>query len=233
MIEGGDQHFAPPPPPAGAGGPGNPWEQRSTLGYGAALLENLKLFITSPSSGYEQTVKRGDFLSPLLFSVIVGWFGAIIGQIWQFLLQGTMLTMMPADLRDQLSLYMATTPVSLAISLVLTPIFLVIGLFIWSLIHHVSLMLVGALSESDAGFEGTFRVNGYAYVAQLAAVVPLIGWLISFVWYIALQTIGAARIHDTTPGRALVGALLPLVICCFCFGLFFAIFWALLASAFQ
>lgn len=233
MIEGGDQQLAPPPPPGDPEAPGNPWERRDELGYGAGLLESLKLFVVSPSAAYEQTRKRGDFLSPLLFSVIIGWFGAIIGQIWQFLLQGSILNMMPADLREQVAFYMATTPLSLAISMILTPIFLIIGLFLWSLVHHVSLMLVGALGRSESGFEGTFRVNGYAYVVQLAAIVPFLGWLITFVWYVALQTIGASRIHDTTPGRALVGALLPLIVCCLCFGLFFTMFWAVLASAFQ
>lgn len=233
MIDNGDRRFAPPPPPDEPHAAGNPWEQRSTLGYGAALLENLKLFVVNPAAAYDVTLRRGDFLSPLLFAVIVGWFGALIGQIWQFLLQGSMLEMMPSELRDQLSLYMATTPISLAISMILTPVFLVVGLFIWSLIHHVSLMLVGALGESDSGFEGTFRVNSYAYVVQLAAIVPLLGWLITFVWYVVLQTIGAARIHRTTPGRALIGALLPLIACCLCVGLSILMFSAMLAAAFQ
>lgn len=233
MIEAGDQRFAPPPPPEGPRGGGNPWERRSVLGYGAALLENIKLFVTSPSDAYQQTLRRGDFVSPLLFGVVVGWFGAILGQIWQFLFQDMMLNMFPPEVRDQLSLYMATTPLSLAIGMILTPFFLAIGMFIWSLIHHVSLMLVGALSQSDSGFEGTFRVNGYAYVVQLAAVVPFVGWLISGAWYIALQTIGASRIHETTTGRALLGALLPFVVCCACLLLFLIAGWAMLASAFR
>lgn len=234
MIENGDQQFAPPPPPDGLhGADGNPWERRAILGYGAGLLESIKLFVTSPGAAYEQTKKRGDFVSPLLFSVIIGWFGAILGQIWQFLFQDAMMSMFPPDMRDQLSLYMATTPLSLAISMLLTPIFLIIGLFIWSLVHHLSLMLVGALSESDSGFEGTYRVNGYAYVVQLAAIVPFVGWLISGFWYIALMTIGAARIHQTTTNRALVAALLPFVACCACVALLIFIVGWVLASAFQ
>lgn len=232
MIDSADSSLAPPPPPA-AGGQGNPWERRASLGYGAGLLESIKLFIVSPSAAYEQTLKRGDFLSPLLFAVIVGWFGAILGQIWQFFFQGSLLNLIPPDVRDQVVPFLSTTPIELVISMILTPIFLVIGLFIWSLLFHLSLLLVGALGVSESGFEGTFRVNGYAYVVQLAAVVPFIGWIIGLVWFVALQTIGAARIHDTTPGRAFVGAVLPLFVCCVCFGLIAVMFGALVASAFQ
>ena len=235
MIDDG-QGLAPPPPappPPPGGSQGNPWERRASLGYGAGLLESIKLFVTSPSAAYEQTLKKGDFLSPLLFGLIVGWFGAILGQIWQFLFQGSMLGMMSPDMREQLMPFMSTTPIQLVFSLILTPVFLAVGLFVWSLVHHVSLLLVGALGESDSGFEGTFRVNGYAYVVQLAAIVPLVGWLISIVWYIALQTIGATRIHGTTSGRALLGALLPLFVCCVCLGLMAVLFGALVASAFQ
>lgn len=233
MIEDGNQRLEPPPPPDDPRSRGNPWEQRRVLGYGAGLLENIKLFVTNPSAAYERTLKRGDFFSPLLFGVIVGWFGAIVGQIWQFLFKGAILNVLPPEVREGVALYMTTTTLSLAINMILTPIFLVVAMFIWSLVHHVSLMLVGALSDSDSGFEGTFRVNGYAHVVQLAAIVPFLGWLISVVWYITLLTIGAARLHDTTPGRALLGALLPLVACCFCFGIMFALFGAMLASALQ
>lgn len=222
-----------PPPPPSAGGRGNPWERRQALGYGVGLIETIRLFVTSPTKAYEQTLKQGDFLSPLLFSVIVGWFGSIIGQIWQFLLQGWLLSMVPPEMEAQLRLYMSTSPGELAISMVLTPVFLMIILFVWSLVHHASLLLVGALDESESGFEGTYRVNGYAYVAHLAAILPFLGWLVSIAWYVALLTIGATRIHGTTSGRALVAALLPLVVCCACCGLVAVAIGTLLASAFQ
>ncbi len=233
MIEPGEHQFTPPPPPGAGPGAGNPWEQRQQVGYGAGLLASIKLFITSPGAAYALTLERGDFFSPLLFAVIVGWFGAVIGQIWQFAFQGSVAGLLPPDIREQFLLYMATTPLSLAINLILTPVFLAIILFIWSLVHHLSLMLVGALERSESGFEGTFRVNGYAYVVQLAAIVPLLGPLLSIPWYIALLTIGAARLHRTSTGRALTGALLPLVACCVCGGLFMLMIWALAASAFR
>ncbi len=221
---------SPPAPPAAEERPGNPWERRSELGFGGGLLAAIQLFVTNPSGAFEQTHRRGDFWSPLLFGVLVGWFGSILGQVWQLVFQGSMLSFFPADMRDELAAYFVTTPLMLAVGMVLTPIFLTIGLFLWSCVHHVSLLLVGALNESDAGFEGTFRVNSYGYVVQLAAVVPILGWLISIVWFIVMQTIGATRIHRTTTGKAFVGAVLPLLVCCACAGLMFFLFWAMIAG---
>lgn len=238
MNEFGEDQLStpPPPPPSGpedSGSSGNPWEQRDRLGFGGGLLANIKLFITSPAAAYEQTRRRGDFISPLLFAIIVGWFGALLGQIWQFLFQGTMMGFLPPEIRDQMAMYAVSGPAMLAVNMVLTPLYLAIGLFIGSAVHHFCLMLVGALSKSDAGYEGTFRVNGYAFVAQLAQIIPLVGWLISIVWFVALQVIGATRMHNTTTGRALFAALIPWIVCCACFGIFFAIMGAALMSSFQ
>ncbi len=232
MNEPGGFAVSPPAPPEEPRSPGNPWERRSEIGFGAGLIEGLKLFVTNPGLAYEQTLKRGDFLGPLLFGLLIGWFGAILGQIWQLLFQSSILGLFPVDARDQIATYFVTTPMMLVLSMVLTPVFLTIGLFVWSGIHHVSLMLVGALSESESGFEGTFRVNCYGYTAQIAAVVPLIGGFVAIFWFIALQVIGATRIHGTTTGRALVGALLPLGVCCVCFGTLFFLAWAMIAAAF-
>ena len=235
MVEPGGFGAPPPPPapPAVAESAGNPWERRGELGFGAGLIEALKLFVLNPSHAYEQTLKRGDFFSPLLFGVLVGWFGAILGQVWQLLFQSSILSAFPIDTRDQIASYFVTTPMMLAVSMVLTPIFLTIGLFLWSGVHHLSLLLVGALDGSESGFEGTFRVNSYGYSAQIAAIVPLIGGFIAIFWFIALQVIGATRIHGTTTGKAVAGALLPLVACCLCFGAIFVLGWAMVAAAFS
>lgn len=234
---GDDQLSAPPPPPMdpGVGGSesGNPWEQRDRLGFGGALLEAIKMFALRPGEAYDRTRRSGDFLSPLLFAVIVGWFGALLGQVWQFMFQGTMMSFMPPEIRDQVAFYSTGGPAMLAVNLVLAPFFLAVVLFIGSGIHHFCLMLVGALSQSESGFEGTFRVNSYAMVTQLAQIVPILGGLVGFVWFVVLQVIGATRLHRTTSGRALFAALIPWILCCACFGIFFAMVGAAAMSSFD
>lgn len=221
MNEPGDSTFAPPPPPPTPPQEpvveGNPWERRDQLGFGGGLIEALKLFILDPARGFDQTRRQGDFASPLLFAIIIGWIGALIGQIWQFLFQGSMLNWMPPEIRDQMAFYMAGSVFGLIVSIIVYPIFILIGLFIWSAVFHVCLMLVGGLNHSKSGFEGSFRAVSYSTVAQLAQLLPIVGGFISIIWSIVLVTIGGSSLHDTSRGRALAAALIPLFVCCVCF----------------
>ena len=228
---------SPPPPPSGPidqePAPGNPWEQRATLGFGGALIGAVRLFVTNPARAFEQTRRSGDYFSPLLFAILVGWVGTLLGHIGQFALQVSVLNALPPEFRDQMALYAMSSPAMLANNLVLTPFYLAVVLFIGSAIHHFSLMIVGALNESESGFEGTVRVNGYALVSQLAHIIPFVGVLITVVWFVALQVIGATRLHRTTSGRALVAALIPWGLCCGCLVLLFTIMGAAIMSSFQ
>ena len=215
MNEPGDPTTVPPLPEAPAA-EGNPWEQRDRLGFGGGLVDALKMFFLSPTEAFDRTRRQGDYGSPILFAVIVGWIGALVGQIWQFLFQGSILNMMPPEIRDQMAFYMASSGFGLIVSILVYPVIILIGLFVWSAVLHVCLMIVGGLNQSKSGFEGTLRVVGYSSVAQLAQVVPFVGGMISIVWSIALATIGASSLHDTSRGRALTAVLIPLFVCCVC-----------------
>jgi hypothetical protein len=112
------------------------------------------------------------------------------------------------------------------------PVFVVMSLFLSSAITHLFLMLVGALGDSRAGYEGTFRVTAYAQVANVALVVPVMGMLVSIVWWVVLEVIGLAIIHRTTQGKALFAVLIPTVCCCACFLLFIGALLALVIGVF-
>lgn len=213
----------PPGPPSGPSGPsepgGNPWERRGELGFGAALLANIKEFVTAPGPAFDQTIRKGDYASPLLFAILIGWFCAIINQIWSIFLQSSMVGFLPPELQDQFGLFMATSATGFIVNLVLAPIYVLIALFLWSAILHLFVMLYGALAQSDAGFEGTFRVVSYSMVASLGGLVPVLGSLITLVWSLVLLTLGLTRIHRTTQGKAAFAAVSPLLLCCVCAGL--------------
>jgi len=142
---------APPPPPTGGSrmGSGNPWERREELGFGTALIEALKLFIKSPAEAYSQTRRSGDFASPLLFALIVVWLGMAIQQIWSTLMGSSLLSMMPAEVRDQVGMYWAGSGVGLITTLIFAPFFILVGTFVWAAILHL-LLLGGAARQSDS-----------------------------------------------------------------------------------
>jgi len=218
------------PPPASYEGSGNPWERREEHGFVGGLIENLKLFVTAPGEAFRQTREGGDYASPIFFAVIVGWAMAIVGQIWNMMFSGAYLSMMPAEFRDQVGHYFAGSGMGLVAQMIMAPIFIVIGIFIWSAILHLCMMLVGGLAESRAGFEGTFRVVSYSMVAQIANIIPVLGGMVSFVWAIILGVIGLATLHRSTNGKAIAAILIPIVLCCICCVLGGLIFGAGIAS---
>ena len=95
----------------------------------------------------------------------------------------------------------------------LAPALIPIGILIWSAILHLFLMLFGA---SGRGFAATFRVNCYAQVAGLAAVVPLCGRLLGGVWMIVLLILGLAAAQRASRGRAALAVFAPTLLFCVC-----------------
>jgi hypothetical protein len=211
---------APPPSPYAAAPAGLPWELRPQVGFADALVDTIRLFITSPAEAWGLTREKGDLGQPLLFAVVVGWIGVAFNSVWNLIFGNLwlrFLPMLPPQVRDQIALRGFGGSVgSTLLALVLAPLLVIIGLFVWSGILHVCFMIVGALAGSTAGFEGTFRVVGYSSVSQLAQVVPIVGGLVALVWNLILVVMGAQRIHRTTQGKAIAGVLIPLVLCCGC-----------------
>ncbi len=209
-----------PPPPQAPAPAGLPWELRPQVGFADALVDTIRLFVTSPGEAWSRTREKGDLAQPLLFAVIVGWVGVAFNSVWS-LIFGNMwvrfLPMLPPQVRDQVALRgLGAGLGSTLFALVLAPLFVIIGLFVWGGILHVCFMIVGALSGSTAGFEGTFRVVGYSSVSQLAQAIPVVGGLVAAVWNLVLVVMGAQRIHRTTQGKAIAGVLIPIVLCCGC-----------------
>jgi len=233
----GDLYGGPPPtppgPPGGAPVPPLPWEDRDRIGFFPALFETVKLFVTSPTEAYARAKERGDYLSPLLFAVIIGWVMGIIGQLWNLLFQGAWLSMIPADFRDQMGAMGmgASSAAGFVLGLILTPVIIVVVVFIWSGIVHLFLMMLGGHKQSASGFEGTFRAIAYAQTASLAQIIPVFGGLIALVWGIVLEVIGLVRMHRTSTGKAAGAVLLPIVLCCVCIGLGAVLIGILGASA--
>lgn len=226
--------FAPGEPPPGAPPPAAaplPWEDRQRLGFVNALIETIKLLVTAPGEAFRRVREKGDFVGPLLFAVIIGWAMAIVGQIWSLMFQSTWISFLPPEMRDQIGPMLAGSAVGFIVTVILAPVLVTVGLFIWSGIVHLFLMLVGGTGNSTAGFEGTFRAASYAQVASLAQIVPILGGLIALVWGIILQAIGLATLHKTSQGKAAAAVLLPLVLCCVCAGVVVALVGASVIAA--
>ncbi len=217
-------------------GPRIPWEERARYGAVPALVKTIGLFMTSPSKAFAMTRRRGDYLSPIVFALIVGWLGFLAEQCWSLVFQSTYLLFLPQSLRDQLGWVTERTLggsiVGFVMGFALFPFAALVGLFISAAVLHLFLMLLGATSKSHAGFEGTVRVLAYSSVATLGNVIPFAGSFIAFFWAIVLQTIGAAKLHETGKGRVLFAILIPIILCCACMFLFVGAIVTILGAVF-
>jgi hypothetical protein len=222
----------PPPPPIGGSGmaaDGLPWDDRQRHGFVPALTETLKMLVTAPQEAFGRMRQTGDYVSPILWlailGVVVGVLQFVVGMAFS---GGSMLSMMPAEMRDQMGPMAGMMAGSVGFgTIIMTPIMAIIGGFIWAGILHLCLMALSALGESKAGFEGTFRVAAYSYVASLPSFVPIIGGLVTLVWTIFLVVVGISTVHRTTQTKALIAVLIPIVLCCVCL---FAGFAAVIAG---
>jgi hypothetical protein len=222
----------PPPPPQGPppyapAGPGLAWETQPV--GPESFLDTAKMFLMAPAEAWKRTRETGDFMRPFLFALIVAWVGAIFNAVWSAMFGAGILKMLPPQYHRFM---MFGAGHGLLINIIAAPIFIAIGLFIGTAIFHVSFMIVGALKGSRSGFEGTFRAVSYSSIAHIAYLVPFIGGLVALVWRIFLMVLGVQQLHRTTQGKAVLGILLPVAICCVCavIGIVFA--GAALMSAF-
>ncbi len=233
---------APPPPPAppgapppgyggGAEGPRFPWEERDRLGFLEALVETVKLLVTAPKDAFSRLRADGDLVWPLVFGLILSWIAQVFSQIWS-LIFGSAIQSMMGGLGDMegFAAFGATSLLQTVFVLVLWPLFFGIGIFIAAGISHLCLMLVGAVTDSPTGFEGTLKVVAYSQVASLAAVVPILGGLIAFVGTIVLYVIGFTEVHRTTTGKAVAAVLIPIALCCVCAIIMAFVFGASMAA---
>jgi hypothetical protein len=221
----------PPPPPSGpptgyeppAGGeppaaaPGLPWENRAQAGFGPALVQSVQLFVTRPRQAFDSARRKGDYGSPLLWIVIFGAIAGLIQWLYGMMFLGPTLAMMPPELREQLGpMIGAGTMAGGVLNVVYYPCAGVIGAFIWGAILHLCFMVAGGSSQSDSGFEGTFRAASYSQLSSIAQIVPILGSLIAVIWSLVLLVIGMSSMHRISTGKAVIVVLIPAFLCCAC-----------------
>lgn len=207
--------------PGGYGPPATleslPWDRRSELGFVTAMVDTVKLLVTEPKAAFARVRMDGDYLGAFLFALILGWIMALVAQVWSLLLSPLMTFGGYGDalgMSAELGLLGALG--QLGIVLVFYPFALVFGLFISAGIYHLILLLIGGLGQSEAGFEGTFKVVCYGQVATLGHLIPIVGALINLAIVVVLAVIGLEQIHRCTTVQAVAAVLIPFFLCCVC-----------------
>ncbi|MEM6795578.1 MAG: YIP1 family protein [Acidobacteriota bacterium] len=200
--------YAPPPPPGNGGGARLPWEDRDTLGFMPALIETLKLIFTDPRGAFSRLRLDGQYVPPLIFSLLVSWVMGIINQVWSLGFSAIFSFGDVAAMGVSLGQVVAYA--------LLYPIAHPIVLLLVSGIYHLSLSVLGGLRNSELGFEGSFKILSYAMASNVAYIVPIIGPFIGLGFFLYFIFIGFETAHRADRKQAILGALLPLLLCCLC-----------------
>ena len=211
-------------PGATTGGGENPWENRSELGLPKALMETVKMVVTNPVAFYGSLSKDGDWTSPILYAIIIGWIGAVFNFIWSILMQS--MVSLPLGGRAGAAHMMMSGGFQL-VFVIFAPVFVLIGIFIWAGLLHLAGMVLG---DAEQGFEMTFKVVSYTTTTQLANIIPMCGGAIGAIWGLILVMVGLKEGHRTEPWKAILTPILVIVFCCVCVGVMAAVFGAGIAS---
>lgn len=176
-----------------------PWEDLESLGFFQALGVTVKQSLFRPVEFFSVLPKKGGLLNPLLYALIVQTIGNL----------GAYLSGMAVD--SPFFAQPKLTAGTMAVMGILVPLMVLLMLFVWSVLLHVSLLLVSSTRED---FETTFRVVSYSSAADLLNIVPLVGWLAAFVWKIYLLIRGIREVHHIGTGRSVAALAVPMVLCC-------------------
>ena len=201
-----------PSPPAPPVRPPLPFEDtgRSFL---EGLLQTVMLLVTNPKEAFARMTPESMLGRALFYGVLLAWFGTFCGLVWNMLFGEAFSSFMPAEYQDQWGMMGTTGFGQFVIMMVISPVLTLIWLFVLGAVVHVFLMMFGGANK---GFSTTIKVVAYAETAQLAAVVPIVGGLAAFFWWIALSIVGLAEAHGTSLGKAAGAVLAPVLLCCVC-----------------
>lgn len=208
--------------PSGNVRSGPPWEQTEKPLVGR-FVETVVLSYTNTMVLFGDMRRTGGLGAPLLFAIISGTIGMVIGTLPQLLLQVVVLG--AEAQRDAASLgMMAGMSVGMAVGLMIAaPLRAILGAFIWSGIYHVMLIL---FRSAHFPFEATFRAVAYSFSASsLIMALPCCGQHVYLIVSTVFAIIAIMKVQEISGVLATAVVVAPLVICC---GAFVTVILALL-----
>lgn len=195
--------------PSETSAPPLPWED-PTFPPLEGLYETVKLVLFHPREAFSRMSFSVSLAKPILLAVILGWVGALAAQLYNWVFQSTLASVLPGIFQRK-ELFTAKAFGLLAV--VSAPVWILLGLGVATVILHLFLLLYGGAGR---GLEATFRTLAYSHVTQVLQIIPLVGGLVGIFWWLAIVIPGLATVHRTTTGKAAAAVLTPIILCCVC-----------------
>ncbi len=176
------------------------WE--SGEGIVGAFVKTTRESLFSPTQFFRKVAVGEGYWTPLIYGVIAGIIGTFGSILWQWLLMAHLIPL-PGPF--------AAIPLGfiLTVILIAMPFLIALSIFVGSAINHVCLMIVGG---NKKGFEATFRAISYAWSGYLFGIIPVIGSTIGAIYSLVLIILGIREGHGITTGKAVLAALLPVIV---------------------
>jgi hypothetical protein len=183
----------------------------------SALFETIRESLLEPVSFFRRMAPSGGVGSPLFYGVLVGYIAQVVTSFYQMIIQGVLGSALAGSSEVPEAVQQIASQLEgvggFVTALLFGWIFVVIGLFVWSALVHVALLILGGAQRD---YEASFRAVSYSQAAQLFSVIPICGGVIGFVYVIVLNVIGLSEVHGIGRGKAAAAVLLPLFFCCCC-----------------
>jgi hypothetical protein len=193
-----------------------PWERRASMDLEEAFGRTVLAFLR-PRKAWATTPESGEYGGPLLFAAACGFIGSLFAATYNLMLFQWMLRRNPALRSAKLpwltgKTLLPLTKINILVSPIINGVLVTLFVFVAAAIIHAGVLLSGARKTSTSRFGGSFRVAAYASAGLMGQVVPLLGSLIAFVWWLVLAVTGVARMHRTSMGRAVAAVVLTFAI---------------------
>jgi hypothetical protein len=197
----------------------------------SGMFETMKLVLFSPTTFFSNYKFESSIGKSLLFAVLIGWFSTAVALVWSNLFQVSIMKyvqqFVPQNQGVDFNQFMGGSQIGMLVGSIfgffIAPVAVAIGLFIYTAIYHLFLMIV---KGADKGFETTFNVVAYGSATNIFKIVPFAGGLITFFYSIVVYIIGLSNAHNSEGWKGAFAVLAPIVFCCCCFILLAFVFAA-------
>ena len=183
----------------------SPWEDMANLGFFTAFFRTIKEVLFSPVGFFRAMPVDKNIHYSLLYGIIMGFFVALSGLLWQFAFSG----LMGGGEEGMQGMEALFTPFFLIIYAFFLPFVITFSLFMYTGMLHTMLILVGG---NRKGLDATFRVVAYTQSAQIFPLIPILGVFVYLIYTPILLAIGFKESHQISTGKAVFAVLLPAII---------------------
>jgi hypothetical protein len=167
----------------------------------SAFWRTSKSILFRPSAIFSALNYDAGIRSSLVYLLIYGSLGQIIGRYWTTLL-GIHYGILESNALEN--------TLRFAFTILLTPVLFLALIFVAAGLVHLVLRI---LLETRRPFSTTFQVMAYASGAtSIVNVIPFLGRIVMPLWALVLYFVGLSKAHHTSKVRVFFALLLPLVI---------------------